>query len=94
MSRSFALLTLAAFALSAPLNARTLLGADAADASPGYAGAPVELSPPKCTKESAEIAAAAEAAGAMPDTGTATAEAEVKACCWFYYLNRWWCMQC
>ena len=94
MSRSFALLTLAAFALSAPLNARTLLGADATDESPTYAGAPAELTPPECAKESAETAAAPEATGALPDTGTATAEAEVKACCWFYWQGRWYCMQC
>ena len=94
MSRSFALLTLAAFALSAPLNARTLLGADATGESPAYAGGPAELTPPECTKEPAEIAAAAEATGAMPDTGTVAAEAEVKACCWMYYLGRWYCMQC
>ena len=68
--------------------------ADATDEAPAYAGAPVELTPPECAKESAEIAAAADATGALPDTGTAAAEAEVKACCWFYWMGRWYCVQC
>jgi hypothetical protein len=30
----------------------------------------------------------------MPDTEAAAAEAQVKACCWYYAMGRWWCMSC
>ncbi len=94
MSKSFALLTIAAFALSAPINARTLLATGETDESPAIAGVPADIAPPECTKESTEVTASAEATGGMPDTEAATAGARTTACCWVYYKGYWFCMQC
>jgi hypothetical protein len=94
MSRSFALLTIAAFALSAPINARTLLTAGETGESQTTAGMPADMTPPECTKATSEVASATEETGGMPDTQAAAAGAEVQACCWYLFMGRWYCLQC
>jgi hypothetical protein len=98
MSKSIALLAIAAFALSAPLHARTLLDAAGdsrvAETQLAIADVSAEASQPICGIEAAAAAAAAEALGGMPDTGAAKADAQVTACCWFYHMGRWWCVPC
>jgi hypothetical protein len=94
MSRSIVLLSIAAFTLSAPIHARTLATAGAVEQLAPTTSGPLEIAPPECTKEKAGNAAVSESAGGMPDTGAATAEAQVTACCWFYMYGRWWCVQC
>jgi len=92
MSRSFALLTLAAFALSAPLNARTLLATD--EAPDSIETVPIDAVQPECLKTSAEDQGATNTAGGMPDTSAVTAEASITSCCWVFWAGRWWCMPC
>jgi hypothetical protein len=94
MSKSFALLTIATFALSAPINARTLSATGETDESLATAGVPADSAPPACKKESAGLSTTDEATGGMPDTEAAAAGAQTTACCWVFYLGRWWCMQC
>jgi hypothetical protein len=94
MSRSIALLTIVAFALSAPLNARTLLAPADGDESITATNAPIDSVRPECLAKSAQGAAGTDATGGLPDTEASAAEAQVTACCWIYAFGRWWCMSC
>lgn len=92
MSRSFALLVIVAFALSAPLNARTLLATG--EAQDSIESAPAVGDKSEDLRTSARNESAADASGGMPDTSASVAEATTTYCCWTYYLGRWWCMPC
>lgn len=94
MSRSFALLTIAAFALSAPINARTLFATGETDESYAIVGAAADQAPPECTKKSTDVSATDEATGGMPDAEAAAAEAQTTGCCWVFYMGRWMCWTC
>ena len=94
MTKSFALLTIAAFALSAPINARSLVATGETDQSAAAAGAPAEIAPPECTKEATEPSVTAEATGGMPDTEATAAVATTTACCWYYWFGNWYCGYC
>ena len=93
MSKSLALLTIAAFALSAPINARTLLATGQPDQHLATA-VPANIAPTECKKESTPVSTADEATGGMPDTEAAVAAAVTTACCWVYYGGRWMCFPC
>lgn len=94
MPRIFASLTIAVFAFSGPLSARTLLTGNVMDESEVTTGIRGNIAPPECTKEASQVAGESEATGGIPDTEATAAAAEVKACCWVFMYNRWWCMQC
>ena len=94
MSKSVALLTIAAFALSAPINARTLLATGQPDQHLVATAMPANIAQPECKRESTPVSTADEATGGMPDTEAAVAGAESTACCWVFHLGRWMCYQC
>ena len=94
MSRLFALLTIAAFALSGPLNARTLLATGETDEALVVAGVPADVAPPECTKGATEVAVTTEGTGGMLDAEAASAEAQSQTCCWVFAMGRWWCVLC
>lgn len=99
MSKSLALLTIAAFTLSAPLHARTLISVPAADPAIADRFAVVEspadaAAPPECSAGSGADAGVADATGAVADTGPTQVEAATTTCCWMYFNGRWWCIPC
>jgi hypothetical protein len=94
MSRSFAILTIAALSLSAPINAGALVVADQSEDSLELVTVPVEAPRPVCKKETATFALNVAATGGMPDTEPGATEARVTGCCWVQWMGIWFCLQC